>query len=248
MDQATQMLIQDGYLSEGATINDALALIKKSLTQPQYNADGIERIAQAESDARFEDYLAAQEEAAAEGDADPFGMADEFTAEELDEVGYTDADPALQAEVNALIAQADAMGIDTYAILDDIARTYADATQDEFNAAARDALAAAIARGNQDGGSTAAQTAPAAEPAQDTGLTAPARADIEAQQEARDKAEREEAARQRAADNAASQDEDRKRIAQASVRAAAEFELGQDPLDSLTGQQGMFDEAPPGNG
>ena len=34
MDQATQMLIQDGYLSEGATINDALALIKKSLTQP----------------------------------------------------------------------------------------------------------------------------------------------------------------------------------------------------------------------
>jgi hypothetical protein len=150
----------------------------------------------------------------------------------------------LHAEANALTAQADAIGIDTYAILDDIARTYADATQDQYNAAARDALAAAIARSNQDGGSAAAQTAPAAEPAQDTGLTAPARADIEAQQEARDKAEREEAARQRAADNAASQDENRKRIAQASVRAAAEFELGQDPLDSLTGQQGMFDEAP----
>ena len=72
---------------------------------------------------------------------------------------------ALHAEANALTAQADAIGIDTYAILDDIARTYADATQDEFNAKARDALAAAIARGNQDGGSTAAQAAPAAEPA-----------------------------------------------------------------------------------
>ena len=72
----------------------------------------------------------------------------------------------MHAEANALTAQADAIGIDTYAILDDIARTYADATQDEFNAKARDALAAAIARGNQDGGSTAAQAAPAAEPAQ----------------------------------------------------------------------------------
>ena len=48
--------------------------------------------------------------------------------------------------------------------------TYADATQDEFNAKARDALAQAIARGNQDGGSTAAQAAPAAEPAADQGL------------------------------------------------------------------------------
>jgi hypothetical protein len=146
----------------------------------------------------------------------------------------------LHAEANALTAQADAIGIDTYAILDDIARTYADATQDEFNAKARDALAAAIARGNQDGGSTAAQAAPAAEPAQEPGLTAPTRADIEAQQEARDKAEREEAARQRAEDQAASQDENRKRIAQASVRAAAEFEFGQDPLDSLTGQGGLM--------
>ena len=103
MEQATQMLIQDGYLSEGASINDALALIKTSLTRPQYNADGIERIAEAEAQAQFDDYLAAQEEAAAEGDADPFGMANEFTAEELDEVGYTDADPALQAEVAAYI-------------------------------------------------------------------------------------------------------------------------------------------------
>ena len=244
IEQATQMLIQDGYLSEGASHNDAYALIKTSLTRPQYNADGYERIAEAEAQTQFEDYLAAQEEAAAEGDTDPFGMADSFTAEELDDVGYTYADPALQAEVAALTAQADAMGIDTYAILDDIARTYADATQDEFNAKARDALAAAIARGNQDGGSTAAQAAPAAEPAQEPGLTAPTRADIEAQQEARDKAEREEAARQRAADQAASQDENRKRIAQASVRAAAEFELGQNPLDSLTGQGSIFDDAP----
>lgn len=37
----------------------------------------------------------------------------------------------------------------------------------------------------------------------------------------------------------------RKRIAQASVRAADSFELGQDPMDSLTGQGSMFDAQEP---
>ena len=181
IEQATEMLVADGYLSEGASHNDAYALIKKSLSQPQYNADGIERIAQAESDAQFEDYMAAQEEAAAEGDMDPFDMAGEFTSEELDDVGYASASPALQAEVNALIAQADAMDIDTYAILEDIARTYANATQDQYNAAARDALTQAIARSNQDGGSVAAQAAPAAEPAAAQGLNRPSALTSQAQ-------------------------------------------------------------------
>ena len=46
-----------------------------------------------------------------------------------------------------------------------IARPYADSTQDQYNAAAREALATAIARGNQNGGSAATQAAPAPEPA-----------------------------------------------------------------------------------
>lgn len=269
IEQATEMLVADGYLSEGASHNDAYALIKKSLSQPQYNADGIERIAQAESDAQFEDYMAAQEEAAADGDTDPFGMADEFTTEELDEVGYTAADPALQAEVSALIAQAEAMDIDTFAILEDIARTYANATQDQYNAAARDALAQAITRGNQDGGSVAAQAAPAAEPAAEQELNRPAAltsqaqaatenvapealelaaqtpAEAAARQDAQEQADKAEAAAKRAEDAAAKAEEDRKRIAQASVRAADRFELGQDPMDSLTGQGSMFDAQEP---
>lgn len=353
IEQATEMLVADGYLSEGASHNDAYALIKKSLSQPQYNADGIERIAQAESDAQFEDYMAAQEEAADEGDMDPFDMTGEFTSEELDDVGYTSASPALQAEVNALIAQADAIDIDTYAILEDIARTYANATQDQYNAAARDALAAAIARSNQDGGSVAAQAAPAAEPAAEQGLNQPAAltqqaqaatesvaqtvsktvempptrqqesspfarfatgryriairdegngqyaevvaiqrgsgveiemrmpgealehpafsqlnaraqalfetptasmfdaeppalelaaqtpAEAAARQDAQEQADKAEAAAKRAEEADAKAEEERKRIAQASVRAADRFELGQDPMDSLTGQGGL---------
>lgn len=61
-------------------------------------------------------------------------------------------------------------------------------------------------------------------------------ADAAAQQDAAEQAAKAEAARQHAADAQAAQDEDRKRIAQVSVRAAGEFELGLNPLDSLTAQ------------
>lgn len=270
MEQATQMLIQDGYLSEGASINDALALIKTSLTRPQYNADGIERIAEAEVQTQFEDYLAAQEEAAQEDDGfDPFGLPPELTAEDLAAEGYTTADPALQAEVNALVAQAEAAGIDTYDVLDDIVRTYANATQDQYNAAAREALAAAIARSNQDGGGLTTAVAPAptrSEPEQGLDqpeapanqaqeatenvasealeLTALSPVQAAAQQDAQEQAAKAEAAAKRAEDAAAKAEDERKRIAQASVRAADTFELGQDPLDSLTGQGSIFDDAP----
>lgn len=71
-------------------------------------------------------------------------------------------------------------------------------------------------------------------------LTAPTEADIIARQDAAEAAQRKEEAADRAAKQQAEQDEDRKRIAQASVRAADTFELGQDPLDSLTGQADIF--------
>jgi hypothetical protein len=95
----------------------------------------------------------------------------------------------------------------------------------------------------------ATDTKPVAATAEQTGaegqseplLTNPTEADIIARQDAAEAAKREQEAADRAAKQQADQDEDRKRIAQASVRAADTFELGQDPLDSLTGQQSMFD-------
>ena len=53
----------------------------------------------------------------------------------------------------------------TIEILKNIARVYANATHEEYSAAVREALATAIARSNQDRGSTATQAAPAPEPA-----------------------------------------------------------------------------------
>lgn len=76
------------------------------------------------------------------------------------------------------------------------------------------------------------------------GLTSQTRAEIEEEQARKDAEQRKLDAAERAENQKAGQDEDRKRIAQASVRAADSFELGQDPMDSLTGQQGMFDADP----
>lgn len=75
---------------------------------------------------------------------------------------------------------------------------------------------------------------------QQSGLTSPTRADIEAQQ-----ARAEQAQRQADADRRKAEEDDRVRreradIAQASVAAADSFELGQDPMQNLTGQKDIF--------
>lgn len=78
-------------------------------------------------------------------------------------------------------------------------------------------------------------------------LTAQTPEEIVARQDAAEAAKREQEAADRKAREQERQAEERKRIAQASERAADNFELGQDPLDSLTGQTNIFDtpaEAP----
>lgn len=367
MDQATQMLVADGYLSEGATVNDAFALIKRSLTQPQYNADGIERIAEAESTAQFEDYLAAQEEVAQDDEFDPFGPApaslDGLTDDALESSGYDAATDAIKAEVRALLEMANAQGIDAESIMLDAHEQTINATEQDYYEAAKSALEAAITGSNQDRGTPAgsqgqgpgAAAASAAEqrlnrpealdqqalaatenaaPAvsatvdmpptrqqesspfapfatgryriaiRDEGnspyaevvaiqrgsgveiemrmpsealehpafsqlnaraqalfetptanmfdaepatleLAAQTPAEAAASQEQAERAEQAQAAAKRAADAAVKAEDERKRIAQASVRAADRFELGQDPMDSLTGQGSVFDVQEP---
>jgi hypothetical protein len=265
MDQATQLLIQDGYLSEGAVINDALNLIKTSLTRPQFNADGIERIAQAEADTQFEDYLAAQEESAMGGDPwddAPSTATDEFSDDMLESSGYDAASDATKAEVRALLEMASAQGIDTESIMLDAHEQTINANEQDYYEAAKSALEGAVAGGNGDritpvigenqggaptstAGTTEGQPAPelGSPPALELESLAPAQA--AAQQAAQEQAAKAEAAAKRAEEAAAKAEEERKRIAQASVRAADSFELGQDPMDSLTGQGNIFDAPEP---
>ena len=74
-------------------------------------------------------------------------------------------------------------------------------------------------------------------------LTTYTPAEIEAQQSQQEQVAKAEAARKRAEATAATEADDRRRIAQASVAAADSFELGQDPMDSLTGQKDVFADA-----
>ena len=69
IEQAAEQLIEAGYLRHGATHSDAMALIKRSLTQPQYTAEGTERMAEADAQQRYEDYLAAERETDRPSDA-----------------------------------------------------------------------------------------------------------------------------------------------------------------------------------
>ncbi|MCY1166226.1 Inorganic Pyrophosphatase [compost metagenome] len=61
IERATEKLIEEGYLPQGAGHDQARALIKRSLTQPQYTAEGFERMAEAETQARFDAAMTPEE-------------------------------------------------------------------------------------------------------------------------------------------------------------------------------------------
>lgn len=180
IERATEMLVAEGYLSQGASHNDAYAIIKKSLTQPQYNADGIERIAEMESAAQFEDYLAAQEEMERDPWEDVPAILEEYTADELAASGYDAAPDAIKAEVQALLAMADARGIDGESILLQAHEQTRNATEQDYYEASKSALEAAIQ------GSPGNRSTPAGRQGEEgtsEGLTAPTRDDILASQD-----------------------------------------------------------------
>jgi hypothetical protein len=134
IEQATERLIEAGYLHPGALHNDAYELIRKSVKVPQYNAEGLHRIAQAEHAARFEDYLRAEREHEDSlvplDERDAEGIVDKLTPEQED-------------EMRALVAAADAAGVDTEAILEDAARKTENGTAHDYFQEARGTLEAA---------------------------------------------------------------------------------------------------------
>ena len=184
MERATARLIEEGYLQEGASHNDAAALIKRSLTKPQYTATGTEMAAQADIEVRFDDYLAAEQEAVRADGFDPFGpLADH---ELLTEEGYDQASPELQAEFRALISLAEAGDVDAESIQMDVAAQVGSAATDrDYHEAAITALKAAIEGGVGNGRSVSggqSQTPAGQDASTAEGLTAPSRAGILAQQ------------------------------------------------------------------
>lgn len=188
LEQATQRLLEEGHLPQGQSQNEALALIKRSLTQPQYTPEGFERMAQAEADTRFEDRLAAQEEAAQNEDFDPFAsMAqDGFTPSDIELTGYDELQDPIKLEVNALLALAEGKGIDVDSIKEQAHEDTRNGSEQDYYEASRAALTAAIEGGRRGGSQDTGQPGDTGEQA---GLTSPTRADVLAQQDRADNAQ-----------------------------------------------------------
>ena len=86
-------------------------------------------------------------------------------------------------------------------------------------------------------------TAQASGPAEAEGLTAPTPDDIRAQQDRAAKVEADKKAADTRAEQEEARERERKEVARRSEAAADTFELGQDPMANLTGQQDVFSAA-----
>jgi hypothetical protein len=166
IEQAAEKLKEAGYIDDELH-NTAYDIIRRSINDPQYTPEGWEQVAEAEREAQFEDYLAAQQDEP----TDPFAP---LTAEELAETGYNQYNEETQAEIRALVEQAEALGIDADAIKEDLARAMTQATQQDYENAAKAALQKAIEGSNGSRSQDSSQEgteAGATEQAQAEGLT-----------------------------------------------------------------------------
>ena len=254
--------------------------------------------------ARFEDYA----------DADPFAPDDQAL---LEEIGYDAADAAVQAEFRALIAAAEAEGIDTETLLEDAHYATREQSDDLYRQRATADLEAARSQrretagrpraepgreATEPGGREDGQPVPGPQSASrpevtttlradgtlavkgdapsirkllaDAGITnvlamrggvlvgktsaaqaqalldapllaAPTRAEVVARQDRTAKAAKDTAKKEADAKAADVRETERREVARRSEAAADSFELGQDGLDNLSGQQPMFARAGP---
>lgn len=249
----------------GFTLDDDVAelypLIERAIRgeriAPLYAEGVAEREMERAAQARYEDFV---EQAQAEQVDDPLAplLDDGFTEADIAAAGLGTASPDLIAQVQALHAQLEAAGLDPEDMLERFALQFPDLSEEQFNEQLQNAYQQALAdaaqsRSIQDAGGPADRQAGAPgqrgqDGALQTGgdlLTSPTRADIEAQQDRAEAAARQEATDQQRAEQDAAIARERAEVARRSQAAADTFELGQDPMANLTGQQDIFGAAQP---
>jgi hypothetical protein len=245
IERATEKLIEDGYLPEGASHDQARNLIKRSLNNPQYTPEGTERMAEQEAQAAADANDAEQEAIALANEAEDnaldiqiaafeAALLDLPTANQQSDMGLEDAllaagyteqeiqnDRNSAAEIPAPVGNPDARA----------AGALAQADQGTPEAAP----------GASPQGNSGRASAPGSIQGQDQGLTAPSQQEVLDQQERKDKGEKANASQRKAEQERLRLADERKDIAKASEAAASTFELGGDAEQNLSGQGGMFD-------
>lgn len=206
IEQAAEKLKEAGYIDDELH-NTAYDIIRRSINNPQYTAEGWERVAEAQQEAQFEDYLAAEQEAPAD---DNWTI---LTPEELEETGYNRYNEQTQAEIRALVAQAEAMGIDADSIMEDVFYATQNATQQDYENAAKAALQTALQGSNgssrQDSGQAGAEESRTEEAQPEEGLTSYTPQEIEDRLAKLEQAEQERKQQDREAEQRAQADAQR---------------------------------------
>ena len=147
---------------------------------------------------------------------------------DFDGTGYEAADPDVQAEVRALLAQADELGIDTESMREEVFYETETQSVQAYYKAFKSALEGAIARGRED---SVQDTGEPSDAGAELTLTQPSVEEIVAKQDAAIKAEKDRKAAERAAEEQARADE-----------AAADFTLtGSDRDADVAAAQGQKD-------
>lgn len=160
-----------------------------------------------------------------------------FSQQDLNVVGFTKASPELKAEVAALMAQMEALGLETADILAEISFT-PNITDLEYYTRAKSELIQAITQAAKQG--SGGNVSQANVSASSEGIESPTEEGLKAKQDAIDKAAAEKAKTDRDADAKDKAEEQRKAIAAASEKAAGEFELGKTAEEDLSGQKDIF--------
>jgi hypothetical protein len=225
MEEAYTKLQEAGYLGENATQNDARNMITESVKKPKYRPQDEEEMAQRETEKQYADYLKAEEEASL------YSPIDEelgYEMSDFDGTGYEAADPDVQAEVRALLAQADELGIDTESMREEVFYETETQSVQAYYKAFKSALEGAIARGRED---SVQDTGEPSDEGAELTLTQPSVEEIVAKQDAAIKAEKDRKAADRAAEEQAQADE-----------AAADFALtGSDRDADVAASRGQKD-------
>ncbi|CAK0760864.1 hypothetical protein CCP3SC15_260005 [Gammaproteobacteria bacterium] len=225
MEEAYTKLQEAGYLGENATQNDARNMITDSVKKPKYRPQDEEAMAKRDEEKRFEDYRKAEEEASL------YSPVDEelgYEMSDFDGTGYEAADPDVQAEVRALLAQADELGIDTESMREEVFYETETQSVQAYYKAFKSALEGAIARSRED---SVQDTGQPSDAGAELTLTQPSVEEIVAKQDAAIKAEKDRQAAERAAEEQAQADE-----------AAADFTLtGSDRDADVAASRGQKD-------
>ena len=259
LDVLTQNAIEEGYLPKDGTEAQLRELVRRAVAGEKISPMYAQGVAEQLAEQSFAEHLAQQQEAAQDDDYDPFQPLDElgYEIEDALSAGRSDLTPALQNEVDALLLQAEDVGIDIDQIKSDAATETEKGSQDDYLSATKQRLEAAITgrAANSNGGSTeqdggqgrgqATVTGSAESRGENDdrqeqsgsqeGLTSPTREDVLAQQDRADAAKKAE----------------EKAAADAANRAKADAERGEFTLTgsdraadvgAAGGQQDIFAE------